>query len=49
MQSTLTSDQFDPFLYLTHVLCRYSRDGTGIPLMGSLAECMFLPIKHVYS
>lgn len=23
------------------VFCRYSRDGVGIPLMGSLAECMF--------
>lgn len=22
------------------VICRYSRDGIGIPLMGSLAECM---------
>lgn len=24
------------------VLCRYSRDGVGIPVMGSLAECMFI-------
>lgn len=24
------------------VLCRYSRDGVGIPVMGSLAECTFI-------
>lgn len=29
------------------VLCRYSRDGTGIPLMGSLAECMLSPFDFL--
>lgn len=31
------------------MLCRYSRDGIGIPLMGSLAECMFLFLIYVLS
>lgn len=30
------------------MFCRYSKDGIGIPLMGSLAECMFF-LQYVFS